>query len=81
MVNYDYYAVTDRITEQLAKAGYIDWKKRIDTAVAAGSTGTEILMSIRWNFRELLDSGIRLDKAVESQIIELNRKINEALKP
>jgi hypothetical protein len=41
-------SIRDALGDDLA-----DWKQGIDDAIAAGSTGTEILMALRWNFDEL----------------------------
>ena len=81
MTNPPYYVTAREIAKKLSNCGHSDWSVRIEDAIRSASTGTELAMSIRWNFRELLDSGIKLDKGIESQIIELNRKITKDLKP
>lgn len=53
MHTFDYIAearaISDALNDDLA-----DWKTRIDDAITTASTGTEILMALRWNLAELL---------------------------
>ena len=51
---YDHHAVAVRIMDELDRIGCFDWKKRLDDAIAGGSTGTEILFSLRGNLVNML---------------------------
>lgn len=81
MTNVPYYVTAREIAKQLLDCGHNDWSDRIEEAIRSSSTGTELAMKIRFVLREMLDSGIKIDKKIESQAIELNKKINEAMKP
>ena len=72
--SYDFYEVAERIGRQLVADGLGEWKTRIDDAIAAGSTGTEILMALRWTFGQLQESST-VSEDVKSQISEFNQRL------
>ena len=80
MSHYDHYSVAKDIARRLAEAGHPDWKERLEDAMAAGATGTEICMALRWNLRNLLRSKIKIDTETRAQVNELISKLNSALK-
>ena len=50
---YDIYEAARHIVQELTEQGMSIWADRIEDAIASGSTGTEILMAVRWNLQEL----------------------------
>jgi hypothetical protein len=72
--SYDFYAVANSIADNLAAHGLDGWKLRIDDAIAAGSTGTEILMALRWVFRQLQESS-DVPAQIDLQIKEFNQHL------
>ena len=50
----DIYEETKRLAGHLEARGVATWPQRLRDAIEAGSTGTEIIMAIRWNLREML---------------------------
>lgn len=72
--SYDFYKAAERMGRQLVEGGQGEWKARMDDAIAAGSTGPEILMTLRWTFFELQESATASD-AVKLQISEFNRRL------
>ena len=67
MNSFDYIsearAIRNALDDELT-----DWKTRIDDAIAAGCTGTEILMAVRWNLVELLKAKPDLPLNIVSRI-------------
>jgi hypothetical protein len=53
MPTFDYIAEARTISDALGD-DLADWRARIDEVITTGSTGTEILMGLRWNLAELL---------------------------
>lgn len=52
----DIYADTRRFADNLTAAGVLAWPQRLRDAIAAGSTGTEIVMGIRWTLTQMLSA-------------------------
>ena len=67
MNSFDYIAEARAIRNALGD-DLTDWKTRIDDAIAAGSTGTEILMAVRWNLAELIKEKPSLPANIVSRI-------------
>ena len=67
MSTFDYIAEARAIRDALGN-DHSDWRRRIDDAIAAGSTGTEILMAIRWNLEALLKAEPMLPSELVSRI-------------
>ena len=65
---------------RLDRIGYSDWKKRIDSTIVGGSTGTEILFSLRGALVDMLKSDIHFDRELRAQAKELIREIDYTLK-
>ena len=80
MDNYDHYRVAEEIADDLVSEGFDDWAHRIRDAIRGGSTGTEILMAIRWTFGELKTQRIRVSKPVQRRIADLVARLDEALR-
>jgi|GEM_PF-5922258 len=67
MNSFDYIAEARDIRDELGE-DLAEWKARIDDAIAGGSTGTEILMAVRWNLAEMLKAKHRLPVHVVMRI-------------
>jgi ABC-type branched-subunit amino acid transport system substrate-binding protein len=68
----DYYAETHAIAAALASEGLSSDAEALRDAIAAGSTGTEILMHVRWLLRQL-------DEANKTSSLVTKRKIRDVL--
>ena len=66
--SFDFIAEARSIRDDLDDEHY-EWGVRIDDAITGGSTGTEILMMLRWTLAELLKSRIPVP-AVQAQRIK-----------
>lgn len=75
----DWVSESERIAEYLSLLGYREVADAIVDAVAAGSTGTEILTALRWHFRKFLDSHLDLDQKLTGSIQEVIDGIDTAL--
>jgi hypothetical protein len=72
--SYDFYKVAEKIGQLLIVHGLGEWKTRIDDTIAVGSTGTEILMGLRWTFAQLQQS-TTLPEEVKAHINEFNMQL------
>jgi hypothetical protein len=63
----------------LFERGEFDWSERIEDAIAGGSTGTEILMRIRFCLRQLLESDA-LTQEVAPTVRQLVAQLDEVLR-
>jgi hypothetical protein len=57
MAAYDVYAVTEQIAKNLQSEGKNELSDTIMLDMAAGCTGSEIQMALRWHLREFLEKG------------------------
>lgn len=78
MKSFDYIAEAREIRDAL-EDGLADWKVRIDEAISAGSTGTEILMAVRWNLAELLKARPDLPPNLVTKIKDFIMAANKLL--
>ncbi len=76
---YDYYKVADEVCERLKSAGLESAAQRIKDAIAAGSTGTEILMALRFELNGVLEENTNLGADLKLQIQSLISHINGAV--
>lgn len=79
-LNYDYYRTAKDIANQLASVGYQDWAIKIKDAIASGSTGTEIIMALRWNIKKIKESNLEIPLAIKNLIEEFLVYVEEVLK-
>lgn len=63
----DFYKNIREFTGQLETAGFSAWASKLTDAIDAGSTGSEILMAVRWNLQELLRNEVDLPSALKLQ--------------
>ena len=74
----DYYASARTIATHLFERGEFDWSREIEDAIAGGSTGTEILMRVRFALQSLLGSGVATrdeTAVVQSLIVQLDSEL------
>jgi hypothetical protein len=74
----DLYANARTIATELFERGEFDWSRRIEDAIAGGSTSTEILMRVRHCLRELLEAGVA-SPTEETQARSLFTQIDDLL--
>jgi hypothetical protein len=75
----DYYAEARGIEQALAATGRGDLASRIRDAILAGSTGTEILMGLRWTLREIISSEANLHARIKERMSSLAAALDRAL--
>ncbi len=77
MSNTDYYKNAIEIADELKREHLDDYSSKIKDSISAGSTGTEILMALRWNYKQILKENI--NKGLYSKILDLIKQIDECL--
>jgi hypothetical protein len=75
----DFYAEAQDLAADLAELGHRTEADQIRTAVAAGSTATEMLMALRWTLGRLRSVEPNLPSAVQARANDLREAINRAL--
>jgi hypothetical protein len=68
MRSFDYIAEARAIRDALVGDDLFDWRTRISGAIDTGSTGSEILMAVRWNLAKLLKAEPTLPADVADRI-------------
>jgi hypothetical protein len=76
IVAYDHYSVAQQFAAQLRKEGKDLWATRIEDAIAAGATATEILMALRWNILQFISSGETCSQETRQLVDELLRELD-----
>jgi hypothetical protein len=77
---YDHYAAVKTLADRLSAEGQSAWAGKLRDVMAAGATGTEIFMGLRWQLRELKRSGNRLSGETTGQVDTLLKELNSALR-
>lgn len=75
----DLYAESELLAVELEKRGEADAATRIRGAIAGGSTSSEILFGVRWEFDRLLDRGVGGDIEIAAWVADLRAGVEEAL--
>lgn len=75
--NYD--ADARALAEELRRAGYPSWADQLTNVIASGSTGTEIMMGLRWTLDQLRNSEPAPTAALLRQARQLRDAIDRAL--
>jgi hypothetical protein len=78
--SFNYLAEAREIRDALIGDDQSDWRTRISGAIDTGSTGTEILMAVRWNLAELLKSKPELPAEVVARIKDYILAANKLLR-
>jgi hypothetical protein len=79
MSSFDYIAEARPIRDALVGGDLSDWRTRIRGAIDTGSTGSEILMAVRWNLVELLKAEPKLPADVTGRNKEYILAANKLL--
>ncbi len=79
MSSFDYIAEARAIRDALVGDDLSDWRTRIRGAIDTGSTGSEILMAVRWNLVELLKAEPKLPADVTARIKDYILAANKLL--
>jgi hypothetical protein len=79
MGNFDHYSVAQQIAQKLHDEGKPEWAAKIDDAVAAGSTGSEIFMALRWHLRDIQGKAQDISAATRDLIDDLLRQLDKHL--
>jgi len=78
-MNRDWINEARTIAGELKITGFEKESCRILDAIDSGSTGGEILMSLRWNLEEILKSSSSFDFSLRDRIEEISRGITNLL--
>jgi hypothetical protein len=76
----DFCAEAEAIAVALRGAGYHADADALRDAVRSGSTGTEILMALRWHLRQIGQGSSLLEGAVVARIRKLVADLDNALR-
>jgi hypothetical protein len=77
---YDAAPDVDLIKQRLVDEGQPAWAEKLDDVIAAGATGTEIVMGIRWVLSNLLtDRDVQVSKETRRLAAHVIRRLNETL--
>jgi hypothetical protein len=76
----DYYADTRDLAAKLTARGLGDWSRRLTDAVAAGATGTEIVMALRWTLAQMLETKVVLPDDLRRQATDLHAGLDKLLR-
>lgn len=75
----DIYADAESLKKLLEVQGLAEWARRVEDIVAGGSTGTEILMGLRWVTKQILALGLK-DEATNRLAQEVNIAADQLLR-
>jgi hypothetical protein len=71
----DYYAEARALSAKLTEQGYGTWSEQLTDKIAAGATGTEIVMGLRWVLAQLLQN----DDGLPADLREEARRLHQGL--
>jgi hypothetical protein len=75
----DVYTIAREIAANLRSDGTGSWATRLDEAIDAGSTGTEIFMALRWTLQQFLQCGETCQPETRCLIDNLLMRLNSQL--
>jgi hypothetical protein len=75
----DHDAEARELIGVLAAAGYAERSARLQDAIEGGATGTEIVMALRWELKQLVDGERDLPPPLRAQARRLRRGLRPAL--
>lgn len=75
----DLYEESEQLAKALVERGDAEAAERIRDAIAGGSTSSEILFGLRWEFDRLLDRGASGDVELAAWVADLRAGVEEAL--
>jgi hypothetical protein len=75
-----YYDRARDIARELTRAGLADDALALEEAIDTGSTGTEIMMGLRWHLRRI-DASHTLEPETRQRVGDLIAELDRALAP
>ena len=75
----DYYAEAKDLAAILDRDGLPEQAQALVRAIDDGSTGTEILMALRWHLERIDSSKFKLTTRTRARVRELGKAISDAL--
>lgn len=75
----DYFAEATRLADDLERDGLVAQARALRDAIEGGSTGSEILMALRFHLRDLESMNLALDFKTRRCIRDLATAIDDAL--
>jgi hypothetical protein len=75
----DLYEESEQFADELQKRGDAEAAERIRDVIAGGSTSSEILFGLRWEFDRLLDRGVGGDVEMAAWVADLRAAVEQAL--
>ena len=76
----DYYAEARALAAKLTERGYGGWSEQLTGAIAAGATGTEIVMGLRWVLAQMLEKEDGLPADLREEAGGLHRGLDRLLR-
>lgn len=74
----DLYASSARLADALAAAGHDGWAEELVDVLRAGTTGSEVVMGLRWVLTRLAESG-EVDATTATRVRGLAARAEQAL--
>ena len=75
----DYYAETRALAATLADGGFGTWSQQLTDMIAAGATGTEICMGLRWVLTQMLQTEDALPASLRMEANGLRQALEKLL--
>lgn len=75
----DYYAEAREVARSLDQEGLKEEAQSLRDAIDSGSTGTEILMALRWHLQRIGNTNALMSPAIRAKIRGLAGSIDAAL--
>lgn len=76
---YDYYSEARAIADLLVQEGFEAEASKLRDALAAGATGTEILMALRWHLQSISKADLRISTVTRTRARTLHAAVSAAL--
>ena len=75
----DLYQESEQLAQALTERGESEAAQRIQDVIDGGSTSSEILFGLRWEFERLLDRGAGGDVEIAAWVADLRAGVEDAL--
>lgn len=80
MMIRDYYWEARQLADSLDREGVDEWGAKFRNAIEAGFTATEILMTLRWNARQLSEASLRLSRPTRKTLKSFLEGLEDVLR-
>lgn len=80
MARHHIYSESDELAQKLRDKGHVEWADKVESAIAGGCTGTEIMMHLRWELRRLKVDLSSSDSEINALVTTLVNHINSTLR-